>query len=290
MNNEIREKVEKKRQEIREESIRLRNKAQESHTCAYCGKPLPQGQRIYCCDNCAYYFTVKYNFSKSSNILRDYRDELEEEYEEKHPKPEPDPWSQHVARKDYLCAFCETTITKGTKYSKYTRLPAFDEWFDDDPYGTFAYHINCAKFESVLVNKDLLEPEGFDMDEIVGVLFVIALKAGKTLEKFTKDIIEGNYPSDSVFDQINEENIDFEGRYWGDSDNSGFTYLHLVKYEAFKEEMKNLHYLRFKPEDPIKAFTEYYKWMYGDEFSHIISVDMTKIPIHAKKVNEKARE
>ena len=286
MNKEIKEKVEKKRQEIREESIKLRNKAEESHKCAYCGKSLPQGKRIYCSDNCAYNFTLKYNFSKSSDILRDYRDELEEEYEEKHPKPEPDPWSQHVARKDYVCAFCKTTITKGTKYRKYTRLPNFDEWFEDAPYETFSYHPRCIDFESVLIDNALLEPEAIDLEEIRGILFVIALRVGKTFEELSKDIAKGNYPPNSILEQISKEDINFEEHWWGNPDHSGFNYLFFVKYVSFGRERGGLHYIPFKPEDPIKTFTEYYQGRNGDEFERIVSVDMLAIPIPEEKAEE----
>ena len=290
MNKEIREKVEKKRQEIREESIKLRNKAQESHTCAYCGKSLPPGQRIYCSDNCAYDFTVKYNFSKSSNILRDYKNELEEEYEALHPKPEPDPWSHHVARKDYKCTFCKTAITKGTEYIKYTRLPNYDEWFDDDPYGTFAYHTNCQKFISVLVDEYCLDSEGWESEEAISVIFAISLKLSKSFSEVIKDITNGNFPPNSILHDIRSEYDSFEPTYWNDSDHSGFSYLYSVHYVAHGRLFKKMHLMFSKPEDPIKAFTEYYKGRNGDKFSHIISFDMVAIPSDEKKSNEKVRE
>lgn len=284
MNKEIKEKVENKRREIRQLSERLRAEARAKHICAYCGKINTDSKKIYCDTQCAYMFSKKYDFSQSSQILKDYKQELKEEYEEKHPRSEPDPWSVQAAKKEYTCAFCHTAIGKGEKYEKYTRLPGFDDWFDDAPYETFPYHLNCTTFESVLIDNDLLEPEAIDLEEIRGILFVIALRVGKPLEELSKDIARGDFPPNSVLEQISKEDIDFEEHWWGDSDHSGFRYLYFVQYKDSGREKGELHYIPFKPEDPVKTFTEYHQNRDIDEFERIISVDMTAIPIPEKKV------
>ena len=290
MNKMIKEKVEKKRQEIREESIRSRNEAKEKHICAYCGKPLGKGQRVYCDDDCAYDFLKKYDFSQSSSILRDYKDELKKEYEKEHPKPETDPWSEQKARKEYKCYFCNTTIKAGEKYSKYTRLPEFDDYFDEAPFETFSYHLNCIKFVSVLVDKYLLESEGWQSEEATSIIFAISLKLSKSFSEVIKDITNGNFPPNSILHDIRSEYDSFEPTYWNDSDHSGFSYLYSVHYVAHGRLFKKMHLMFSKPEDPIKAFTEYYKGRNGDKFSHIISFDMVAIPSDEKKSNEKVRE
>lgn len=279
MNKMIKEKVEKKRQEIREESVRSRNEAKEKHICAYCGKPLGKGQRVYCDDDCAYDFLKKYDFSQSSSILRDYKDELKKEYEKEHPKPETDPWSEQKARKEYKCYFCNTTIKAGEKYSKYIRLPGFDEYFDEAPYETFSYHLNCIKFVSVLVDKNLLESEGWQSEEATSIIFAISLKLGKSFDEVVKDIINGDFPADSILTNIGSEYVDFEPTYWNDSDHSGVSYLYSVHYIAHTRVFKEMHLMFSKPKEPIKTFKEYYLHRNGKEFSCIISVKMVELPI-----------
>ena len=55
----FKEKIENKRQEIKLESERLRKIAKEIHKWPNCGNPV-SGNRLYCSQECAYAFFVKY--------------------------------------------------------------------------------------------------------------------------------------------------------------------------------------------------------------------------------------
>ena len=159
MNKEIREKIEIKRNELKEESERIRRESKENHTCPNCKKPV-QGNRLYCSHECTVEFFINHDYSQASNILRNYKKQLEIEYEELHPRQVADPVSHPIARKKHECFFCGLDINAGEKYYKYIRLPGQDEYFEDYPYESLSYHQNCIDF------IDKLEWDEYDEDMI----------------------------------------------------------------------------------------------------------------------------
>ena len=158
MNKEISEKIEYERDIIKEESIKLRREAKVYHTCPNCNKPVT-GNRLYCCYDCAAEFRIKYDYSQTSEILREYARQLKQEYEKNHPKKETEPWSEPVARKEHKCEICELEIPKGEKCLKYTSLPYFDEDFIDHPYESTYYHENCMEFITDYLDLDEWSPD-----------------------------------------------------------------------------------------------------------------------------------
>lgn len=279
MRDEIKEKVEAKRQEIRAESERIRRDAVENHICANCGAPLQSGKRTYCSEHCAMEFVSKYDYSVNSEILREYARKLKDEYDAAHPKKERQPWSQPVARKDHICSFCETPIRKGEKYEKYVRLPEHDEWFDDRPYETLGYHINCMRFINILSDARIISDEGFDEDEVPAILAVISFEINKEYDVLVREIVEGVFPSIEDLNRISREFDDFEPRCHWESDHSGYRYIYLVRYESFNRPMAEIHFSRSEIKEPTNFFSEYYRNVNGDEFNRILSVRYTKIPL-----------
>lgn len=155
MNKEIYERVEKEREEIKEESIKIRNECKEKHICPNCNKPVT-GNRLYCSNECRWIFFCKYDYSQNSKILKDFKNQIMQEYINENPRKERSPWSYPVARKTYECVFCSTPIKPGTRYAKYTRLPGEDEFFEEAPYETITYHPHCI---------DLIQKLDWDEDQ-----------------------------------------------------------------------------------------------------------------------------
>ena len=283
---EIKEKVEAKRHEIKEESQKLRIEATQNHVCANCGNPLPPGRRMYCSDACYIGFIGKYDYSANSEILRKYARKLKDEYDAAHPKVERNPWSQPVARKLHKCNFCSTEIKKGEKYEKYVRLPEYDSWFDDAPYETLRYHIKCQEFISLLTQLGLLADEGFDEDEILTLLTAIAIESGESYESVIGNIKAGKFPSTEFLEALGKEYEYFEPAFQWVSDHSGYRYAYSVKYESFNSPMATIHISLSEIKDPEKFFSDYYKVINGDEFNRILSVKGIKIPLPKVEVME----
>ena len=286
MRDEIKAKIEAKRQVIRAESERLRREAVQTHTCANCGKPLSTGKKVYCSAECSYEFVERFDYSSNSEILREYARKLKDEYDAAHPTEERHPWSQPVARKDHICSFCGTTIKKGEKYEKYTRLPEYDEWFDDDPYGVMQYHVNCMRFVNILSDVGMLGDEGWDEDEVFDLLVTIAIEADRDYETLLKDIIAGIFPSTELLERIGKEYEDLEPAYQWVSDHSGYKYAYSVRYESFNRQMARIHVSLSEIRDPGNFFSDYYKIINGDEFTRILSVKGIKIPLPKVEVME----
>ena len=279
MRKEIKEKVEAKRQEIREESQRLRREATENHICANCGNPFNGGKRTYCSDACSVEFFSKFDYSADSEILREYARKLKDEYDAAHPKEERSPWSQPVANKIYPCDFCGTRIEKGEKYEKYVRLPEYDEWFDDAPYETLRYHITCQEFINLLSDAGLLSDEGFDEDEVSALLAVIALEMHKDYEILINEIVSGVFPSIDELERIANDYEFFEPECHWESDHSGYRYVYSVRYESFNRPLVRVHSFLSELKDPEGFFYYYYREINGDEFNRILSVKGIKIPL-----------
>ena len=141
MNKEIKDKINNKRQEIKLESERLRKIGKEIHKCPNCGKDVDANKlRLYCSDKCSAEFYYKYDYSKNSGILKEYKKQLQEEYENKNPKKEKDSITYPISRKKYKCDFCNTTIQKNEKYCKYTILPGDEEFIGHMLVETNIFH------------------------------------------------------------------------------------------------------------------------------------------------------
>ena len=286
MRREIKEKIEAKRQEIRAESERLRREAVQNHICANCGGSLPSGKRVYCSSKCSYDFVERFDYSSNSEILREYARELKQEYQAAHLKKERQPWSQPVARKDHTCSFCGTTITKGQKYDRYIRLPGYDEWFEDYPYEVMQYHVNCMRFINILSEAGILDDEGWDEDEISGLLAVIALETNKDYDVSMSDIVGGVFPSREVLERICVEYEFFEPQCHWVSDHSGYRYVYSVRYESFNRPFARVHFSLSEIKDPESFFSMYYRDVNGDEFNRILSVREMKIPLPKLEIME----
>ena len=286
MREEIKEKVETKRQEIRAESERLRKEAVQNHECANCGKQLPSGKRTYCCSACSIEFSLKFDYSANSNILREYKRKLRDEYRAEHPRKEREPWSQPVAKKAHKCDFCSTEIKKGEKYEKYVRLPEYDEWFDDAPYEALRYHKNCMEFMNLLSYAGLMEDEGLNDDEILAILAVIAIETDKEYSTLIRSIIAGIFPSRETLEMIGNEYEYFEPAFHWESDNSGYRYFYSVRYESFNRPMAKIHVSFSEIKGPANFFSDYYKSINGDEFNRILSVREMKIPLPKVEIME----
>jgi hypothetical protein len=279
MRKEIKEKVEVKRNEIRSESERIRREATKTHMCANCGRQLPAAKRTYCSDACSMEFTNRFDYSSNSEILREYAATLKAEYESEHPRKEREPWSQPVARKEHECDFCQSIIKKGEKYDNYVRLPEYDVWYDEDPFGVLRYHMNCSKFMSLLYDERWEGEDGFDEDEILTLLIAMAIESGESYETFIENIKAGKFPSTEFLKAIGVEYGDLESVNHWESDHSGYKYAYSVRYQSFKTNMARIHISLSEIKDPASFFSDYYHNVNGDEFNQILSVKGIKIPL-----------
>jgi hypothetical protein len=210
---EIKKKAEEKRATIRMESERIRRDSKEKHICANCGQPLPAGRRAYCSDECVSEFTSRYDYSQSSEILKQYRADLQLQYETEHPKKEREPWTHPVAKKEHRCFVCGLVITKGEKYDRYVRLPEMDEFFDDAPYESICYHSSCQEFISRLYEVDALRDEGFTEDELYDIFQVFSWEFGISTDEIKKRIRNNQVPTVEQIQEIGEKySWDFEIR------------------------------------------------------------------------------
>jgi predicted nucleic acid-binding Zn ribbon protein len=286
MRGEIKEKIEAKRREIRGESERLRKEAVQNRECANCGNPLESGNRVYCSVKCSYEFFEKYDYSSTSKILKDYANQLRKEYDAAHPREERQPWSQPVARIEHICSFCGTPIRKGEKYDKYVRLPEYDEWFYDDPYGVMQYHVNCLKFINIISEVGILGDEGWDEDEVLAMLAAISTELNKEYDVLVREIVAGVFPPTENLKRISREFGDFEPQYHWESDNSGYRYFYSVRYESFNRPMAEMHISLSEIKDPVNFFSDYYRDVNGGKFNRILSVRETKIPLSKMEIME----
>ena len=198
-------KVEAKRQEIREQSERLRKEATEKHICANCGNKLTGGKRTYCSDACSIEFIRKYDYSVNSEILKKYRMELQTQYDISHPKKEREPWTEPIAKKEHSCFICGLIINKGEKYHKYVRLPEIDEDFDDAPYEVLCHHSSCIEFMYRLYKCDAFLDEGYNEDDLYRIWEVYSWEFGISREQMKKRVREGNVPTEDQITQIGEK-------------------------------------------------------------------------------------
>ncbi len=274
MNKEIKEKVEEKRMEIKNESLRLRAEAKKIHKCPNCGKDVP-AKRLYCSDECSLEFTRKYDYSQDSQILREYKQSLLES--KKAVNNEKSPWSTPVSRKIYTCTFCGLDIQKGEKYYKYTRLPGIDEWFDDSPYEVLHYHLNCMNFLNMLVNEGVLSEEGFCDGEIISLFYAIAIETGETLENATKNISSGRFPYNDTLDRIEEYDLDRTYICIIQPDPI-YKYVYGVRYKSDSEIVAELFISEHEIANPNNMFSNFLiEERLGDDFNGIISIKSLKI-------------
>lgn len=286
MNKEIKEKVENKRREIRAEPERLRQRAREIHKCPNCAREV-EPRRLYCSDKCSLEFVEKYDYSQNSEILKQYKKELQEEYQNEHPKKETDSMAYLTARKAYKCDFCNTEISKGQKYYKYTVLPG-DIDFDDYPFENYRYHFHCYNFIILLFNVDILDFDDYDSDSIGSILYAITLEQNQSYDEFLNNLLSGNFPSKELLEKISDEYQDFEPYVFYESDNSSFKYIYAVKYNADQ----HLHAEIFESYSEIKNPEEFFKKYYieermGDYFEKIISIKYLKIKLPEADVEVK---
>ena len=208
---EIRRKVEEKRTAIRMESERIRRDSKEKHICANCDQPLAPGRKVYCSDKCSREFAIKYDYSQNSDILKQFRNNLQSQHEIEHPKKEREPWTHPIAKKEHTCSICGLIITKGEEYERYVRLPEYDEWFDDYPYESFCYHSSCQKFISRLYEVDALCDEGFDEDDLYGIFQVFSWEFGISRDEIKKRIRNNQTPTIEQIKEIGKKySWDFE--------------------------------------------------------------------------------
>ena len=283
MNKEICEKVEKEREEIKKESIRLRKLAKETHRCPNCGIPVTSN-RLYCSDNCRYIFFINYDYSQNSEKLKNYKKQLIQEENKTHPKKEISPWSSPVARKSHKCWFCGLEIPKGEKYDKYTCLPG-EEGFDEYPYETTSYHEKCMDFMTECVEVGIFGDEGTEEDEVLGVFYALAIESNHSLEETKEMVRHGRFPDkDALQAMLNpseyESDFSINAIYDDEPPGSGAMYIYLVEVKVQNMIHKELLELLHEVSEPYKYFEKYYEEeRMGDFFQEIISVKSLKVPV-----------
>ncbi|KPV44510.1 hypothetical protein SE19_08735, partial [Acidiplasma aeolicum] len=235
-------------------------------------------------DKCSIEFQRKYDYSKNSKILKEYRQQLIDMEKIEKPDKEINPVSTPVARKTYKCILCGLDINKGDRYYKYVRLPGYDEWFDEAPYEVAHYHLNCMAFFKLLVDAGMGDDEGFVDDWIPTIYYAFALETNQDLLTLKKNIIAGNFPSRDVIEEISKEYEDLDPFYWFYVDNSPYKYIYSVKFIAYGRTMAEIHISYKKLKDPEEFFKNYYiEERIGDEFSEIKSIKFLKVPIKNSK-------
>lgn len=283
MNKEISEKIEYKRNEIKEESIKLRREAKVYHTCPNCNKPVT-GNRLYCSYDCAAEFRIKYDYSQTSEILREYARQLKQEYEKNHPKKETEPWSEPVASKPHKCWFCGLEIPKGEKYDKYTCLPG-EEWFEECPYETTSYHETCMDFMTECVEVGIFSDEGIEEDEVLGVFYALAIESNHSLEETKEMVRHGRFPDKSALQEMlnpsdYESDFSINPIYDDEPPDSEAMHIYLVEVKVQNMIQKELLELQHEIPDPYKYFAKYYEEeRMGDFFHGIISIKSLKVPV-----------
>lgn len=288
MIKEIKEKINEKKKEIKEKSESLRRDGKINHTCPNCNKQV-SGNRLYCSDKCRFEFITKYDYSASSQILKEYKNNLLEEYEKNHPKKEIKPWSEPIARKSYKCWFCGLEISKGEKYVKYTCIPG-EEFFDECPYETTNYHEKCMEFINECVEIGIFSDEGFDKDEVLGVSYALAIESNHTFEETNKMIKDGKFTDKGIIlNMINpsdyESDFSITPIYDDEEPDSENTYIYLVELKIQNIKHKELLQLQHEIQDPYKYFSKYYEEeRVGDMFNGIISIKSLKVPVVQMKV------
>lgn len=259
--NELKLKVEEKRDEIRNESVKLRDDAKARHLCVNCGKSLENGKKVYCSEDCYSEFYYAHDFSVNSEILKEYKEECLAEYREENPVEEREPWTTQKANKDYKCVICGLTINKSEKYSKFTVLPGNDS-FDDFPYSVSRFHLNCSDFPSYLMDEGLLSDEGYEDEEIEFILWAMAFELEKSLKDVKRMVMEGKFKEYGYLSKLLEDYFvggcaEFETSC--PSNKEVFVYKVRVKKSWIKDPYNELYMYSEKLEDP----ESYYK----DKFS-----------------------
>ena len=132
---------------------------------------------------------------------KEYKKSLISEDEKTHEKREVEPWSEHIARKEHICSVCGLKIEKGERYMKYVRLPNYDEYFEDEPYQTFFYHVGCMNFFTKLYEAGISD-EGFSDDDIENIFKMLSFIKQISVEQIKTDIRSGNLPSDEEIQKM----------------------------------------------------------------------------------------
>jgi len=286
---EIQMKVEEKRQEIKELSVRLRKEATESNICPNCGKPVPKN-RLYCSDNCGIAFMTKYDYSQNSPVLREYKKQLKEEYNREHPHQERKTVEYPIARKAHKCWFCGLDIPLGEKYFKHTVVPG-DEWFDEYPYQTTRYHITCVNFATYCVDQGIFGDDGIEEDEVEGLIYALGFESPFLLDDVRQAIRLG-------FGQNIIQAIDIEdyGGYMSitrlyddaETDSDAFYVYHVSFEDKYTgKPKKEIFKLQHSLDDPEAYFASYISRNRGyDPLAIQVSIDVksSKIPINATEM------
>lgn len=291
MNKAIKDKIEIKKHEIKSESERLRKIGKEIHKCPNCSKDVDIN-RLYCSDKCSAEFYYKYDYSKNSEILKEYKKELQEEYENKNPKKEMNSMTYPISRKNYKCDFCNTIIQKNEKYCKYTILPG-DEEFIDYPYENYRYHLNCKNFITTLANIGILDYDGYGEEGIEAILESIAIEQNKSYEETIKDIISGNFPSEDFLNKLWTKYEDFTPTtLYEDFDFSFFEkdynhkYIYSVEYRATGITRSEIYFSYYKIKEPQEFFKKYFiEELFGEDFDKILSIKSLEVEVELKENN-----
>jgi len=144
----IKKQIEAYRKEIKKKAEEVRKKTPKG-ICANCGRLIGNGNRTFCSDECANEFYHKYDYSKSSPLIKAKIYELRTIRKEKRKAGK---WKIYTARQEYRCFYCGRIIYKKEKYYKYEILP-HDEHFRDFPYAIFRAHVGCLEFADKIARE-----------------------------------------------------------------------------------------------------------------------------------------
>jgi len=201
---EIKRKVEEKRNQIREEADKIKKESAERGICPNCGTPLPNGRRrTYCSVDCSIKFYYSHDYSRNSAALKEYRRKLMDQNEKNHSGSASIPYRTARARNDYRCDICGSEINKGEQYSSYTILPQ-DPQFLDYPYGVRRYHKNCFRFLTVACSV-LDTDDGLYDDEIEELFRVCAEYHKISVGEMKNRILDGDIPTKEEWVEIEEK-------------------------------------------------------------------------------------
>jgi len=200
---EIQIKIDERRNQIREESDKIKKESAERNICPNCGHYLQGKKRIYCSVECSINFYRTHDYSRNSPLLSEYKKELVNEYEKSHERKEADPLKTPWARSNYQCNICGNQINKGEYYTSYTILPS-DPQFLDDPYGVRRYHTNCFRFLTVACS--VLDTDGGLYDDEIEALFRVCAEYRKiTVDEMKNRILDGDIPTKEDLVEIEEK-------------------------------------------------------------------------------------
>lgn len=141
--NKLKQQLEEFRDSIKKEANDKRTVAFATGLCAFCGTKIPESRfkrgSYTCSSSCVGEFQRNYDYSMSSDLIRNRKKELKSH----NPKKEMTYSGTSTARvKDY-CDLCEYTILPGDRY--HWKIPAIwdDDYDPDKPFSKYKDHIEC---------------------------------------------------------------------------------------------------------------------------------------------------